>query len=189
MMNERRLARHEVIMAGVGGRGVLMAGLLLAQAGLPEYGNVVWLPSYASAMRGGPCECTVILSQDGIASPVLSRSQAIIIVEPGQLQAFEGRVRPGGIAVVESSGLSRRMQRDDVTAHYVPAVEKAVSLGNPQVANLVLLGMYLGLTGAVSPGAIDFVLEKRLAGRGREKLLDLNKRALREGVALTLDSG
>jgi 2-oxoglutarate ferredoxin oxidoreductase subunit gamma len=179
--------RHDVIMAGVGGRGVLMAGLLLAQAGMTEYRNVLWFPSYASTMRGGPCECTVILSNNSIASPMLSRAQAVIIMETSQAEPFENRVQPGGIAVVESTGLSEKMRRDDITTLYIPAVERAVALGNAQVMNLLLLGAYLETTRVLSPEAIDNVLENRLAGRGREQLLALNKRALREGMKAARD--
>ena len=186
-MNRTGPMRHDVIMAGVGGRGVLMAGLLLAQAGMTEYGTVLWFPSYASTMRGGPCECTVILSNNSIASPMLSRAQAVIVMEASQAEPFENRVQPGGIAVVESTGLSEKMGRDDITTLYIPAVEKAVALGNAQVANLLLLGAYIETTRVVSPEAIDRVLENRLAGRGREQLLTLNKRALREGMKAARD--
>jgi len=187
----REAIRHEVIMAGVGGRGVLMAGLLLAQAGMTEYPNVLWFPSYATAMRGGPCECTVVLSNSAIASPALSRAQAVIIMERSEVKPFQSRVRSGGIAIVESTGVPEKMDRDDITAVYVPAVEKAVALGNAQVANLLLLGAYVEMTRAVSstpvvsPEAIDRVLEQRLAGR--EQILDLNRRALREGMDAARD--
>jgi 2-oxoglutarate ferredoxin oxidoreductase subunit gamma len=179
--------RHDVIMAGVGGRGVLMAGLLLAQAGMTEYRNVLWFPSYASTMRGGPCECTVILSNNSIASPMLSRTQAVIIMETSQAEPFENRVQSGGIAIVESTGLSEKMRRDDITTLYIPAVERAVALGNAPVMNLLLLGAYIETTRVLNPEAIDKVLENRLAGRGREQLLALNKHALREGMKAARD--
>jgi len=187
-MKQERTTRHEVIMAGVGGRGVLMAGLLLAQAGMAEYDNVLWFPSYAGAMRGGPCECTVILSNDGIASPILPQAEAVIVMEISQVKRFENRIRPGGIAVVESTGLTEKMERDDIAVSYVPGIEKAVALGNAQVANLLLLGAYLEKTRVIDPEAIDGVLEKRLAGRGREQLLALNKQALRDGMRVARDT-
>ena len=179
-MNQERINRHDVIMAGVGGRGVLMAGLLLAQAGMAEYENVLWFPSYASAMRGGPCECTVILSRNGIASPILPQAEAVIIMETSQVKSFANRIRPGGITIVESTGLAERIERDDIAAFYIPGIEKAVAMGNVQVANLILLGAYLETTRVIDPEAIDAVLQKRLAGR--KQLLALNRQALREGM-------
>ena len=85
------VVRHDVIMGGIGGRGVLMAGLLLARAAMGQYENVVWFPSYASAMRGGPCECTVILSSDRIASPLLTQTGTVVIIDASQLNTFGNR--------------------------------------------------------------------------------------------------
>lgn len=187
-MEKEEPSRYEVIMAGVGGRGVLMAGLLLAQAAMVKYHNVLWFPSYAGAMRGGPCECTVILSDNDIASPILPQAQAVIVMETSQAKLFGSRVRPDGVLVVESTGLSEKIDRKDITVLYIPGVEKAVALGNAQVGNLFLLGAYLEATQVISLGAIDRVLEKRMASRGREQLLALNKRALREGMKLARDA-
>lgn len=181
-------ARHEVIMAGVGGRGVLMVGLLLAQAAMAKYPNVLWFPSYASAMRGGPCECTVVFSNDGIASPILPQAQAVIIMETSQVKPFEGRVRPGGLMVVESTGLPQKVERQDITVLYIPGIEKAIALGNVQVANFFLFGAYLETTRVIDSGAIDEALEKRMSGRGREQLLALNKQVLREGMKLAREA-
>jgi len=100
-----KASRHDVIMTGVGGKGVLTAGLLLAQAGMARYRNVLWFPSYQAAMRGGPSECTVILSDEDIASPILTQAQALVVMDSSQLRAFEGRVKPGGILITESAGL------------------------------------------------------------------------------------
>jgi len=183
-MAKEKPVRHEVIMAGVGGRGVLMAGLLLAQAAMAEYRNVLWFPSYASAMRGGPCECTVVLSHNSIASPILPQARAVIVMETSQVKPFENRVKPGGVMVVESTALSQKVERKDISVIYVPGIEKAVALGNPQVSNLFLLGAYLEAGKVISPEAIEGVLEKRLSDRGQEELLSINKRALREGMSL-----
>jgi len=130
--------RHEVLMTGVGGKGVLTAGQLLAQAGMSRYKYVLWFPSYQAAMRGGPCECTVVLSEEEIASPILSQAQSLVVMEPSQLKPFEHRVYPGGLLLIEEAGFSGEC-RSDVNLVVVPAVETAVRLGNPQVANLILL--------------------------------------------------
>ncbi|MFQ5827514.1 MAG: 2-oxoacid:acceptor oxidoreductase family protein [Dehalococcoidia bacterium] len=174
--------RHDVIMTGVGGKGVLTAGLLLAQAGMARYRNVLWFPSYQAAMRGGPSECTVILSDEDIASPILTQAQALVVMDPSQLQAFEGRVKPGGILITESAGLKEAISRKDVQTFTIPAVEAALGLGEIQTSNLFLLGAYLALTGAIPPELGEGELEKRFSSR--EKALRLNKQALRQGMSL-----
>jgi 2-oxoglutarate ferredoxin oxidoreductase subunit gamma len=175
--------RHDVLMAGVGGKGVLTAGLLLAQAAMDHYQSVLWFPSYQAAMRGGPCECTVILSQDEIASPILTQAEALVVMEPSQLKPFEGRLAPAGLLIAESAGL----QRDAITRHdarlvLVPAVEAALEMGETQVSNFVLLGAYLELVPALPLEIVEAHLERRYAGR--EKALSLNLAALRRGAHL-----
>ncbi len=174
--------RHDVIMTGVGGKGVLTAGLLLAQAGMARYRNVVWFPSYQAAMRGGPSECTVILSDDDIASPILTQADALVVMDASQLKTFESRLKPGGILITESADLGDKISRKDVQTVTIPAVEKALGLGEIQTSNLFLLGAYLALTGAVPTELIEGELEKKFSGK--EKALRLNKQALHHGMSL-----
>lgn len=174
------LFRHEVIMAGVGGKGVLVAGLLLAQAAMAKYRNVVWFPSYASSMRGAPCECTVIFSAEKIASPVPAQAEAIIVFSPSQLKPFERRVRPGGIILVENAGFSGETEKQDVRILLVPAVAVSMELGDSRAANLVLLGAYIRVTEVLPPELVEAELNRRFSG---EEAL-LNQRAFREGMKL-----
>lgn len=176
------MARYDVIMTGIGGKGVLTAGLLLAQVGMNRYKNVLWFPSYQAAMRGGPCECTVVLSDDDIASPVLSQTQALVVMEATQLKSFQDRVKPGGLLIMEKAGLKERVERRDVQVIEIPAVEWAVNMGDSQASNLVLLGAYIKLTGAIPLSLMEAELEKRFAGKA--KALAVNKKALHEGARL-----
>ena len=178
--------RFEVIMAGVGGRGVLMAGELLARAALSVYPYASWLPSYTAAMRGGPCECTVILSEEEIASPIVSKVASVVVMEPTQLKSFLGRLKPGGLLIVEISGLEEKVDRDDVTVLKVPALAIADRVGNPQAANLVLLAAYIEATKAIPLGLVEAELEKRLGAN--EKVKAINRAALREGTKLAASS-
>lgn len=171
-------------MAGIGGRGVLLAGLLFVRAGSQRYQHVSWMPSYSAAMRGGPCEATVILSDTPIASPMLVKSQSLIVMESSQLGRYVDRVRRGGLLIIESAGLRDKVARDDIQAIYLPAIEKSVELGDVRVGNLILLGAYIKLSGAVAPELIEAELEKRMGGASRQELLATNKRALRLGMEL-----
>lgn len=179
------VVRHDVMMGGVGGRGVLMAGLLLARAAMGQYENVVWFPSYASAMRGGPCECTVILSSDRIASPLVTQPGAVVIIDASQLNMFEDRVQPGGFIITESAGAPERISREDVKFIRISGVENAVAIGSAQAANLVLLGAYIEFTRAVAPELIEG--EMKQSGGGVAKALALNREAFRCGLNLAAD--
>ncbi len=181
MQQNNPIRRAEVVMAGIGGRGVLLAGKLLAEAAMSSFSHVIWFPSYAAAMRGGPCECTVIISEAEIASPVLSTSEAVIIMEDSQLNDFISRVKPGGMLFIDSSIVNNTIKRSDIEVVSVPATELALKLGEGQVSNLVLLGAYLEKRKIISIGAVEAELGSKLAGR-KEALLNLNKLALAEGA-------
>jgi 2-oxoglutarate ferredoxin oxidoreductase subunit gamma len=173
-----------VIIAGLGGEGVLMVGQLLAQAGLHQYRNVVYFPSYATSMRGGAVECTVILSHRRIGSPVLTQAETLLMMDVSQLQYFENRLQPRGILILESSRLEpgQGVKRQDVHVINVPALRMAIDLGDARATNLILLGAYIRATKALSPQYIEAELERRLLGRGEEALLSLNKKAFRAGL-------
>jgi 2-oxoglutarate ferredoxin oxidoreductase subunit gamma len=171
--------RAEVIIAGIGGQGILLTGLILAEAGLNEYLHIVWTPSYATRVRGGPCECTIILSQEEIYSPLLSRSSVAILASPFYLKPFENRVRPGGLIFIESSGLVDQVNRQDIEIKAVPAQEIALSLGNKLASNMVLLGAYVAVTNAISPASIEKKLAEKFAHKsailsGKLSLKELN---------------
>jgi len=175
--------KHNVIMAGIGGRGVMVAALTLARAALEKYPYVTWLPSMTTAQRGGPCEATVVFANYPVASPLVWRPEALVIMETSQLKPFIPRLRPGGVLITESAGLEEDIARDDIRVVKVPALARAVELtGDTQAANLVLLGAYLQVTGALPPELVEKQLEERFAGR--EDILSRNLNAFREGLAL-----
>lgn len=161
-----------------------MAGQLLAQAGIYQYRNVVYFPSYATSMRGGSVECTVILSHRRIGSPVATQAEALVMVDVSQLQYFENRLQPGGFLILESSRLEagQGVKRQDVRVINVPALRMATDLGDARATNLILLGAYIRATKALSPQYIETELERRLLDRGQEALLRLNKKAFRAGL-------
>lgn len=180
-MGQRRPKRYEVIMAGLGGGGILTSGLLLASAAVNHYRHVSWFPSYAISKRGGLVECTVIYSNEEIASPLISQATAVIVAEAAQFAAFEGRVRSGGLMLVESAGLQAQPGRNDIQVVRVPAIETAIRLsGTSQGANLVLLGAFTEVTQAIPAELIHAELEKSFSG----KVLESNLKAFEGGRRL-----
>jgi 2-oxoglutarate ferredoxin oxidoreductase subunit gamma len=175
-------SRYEVIMAGIGGQGVLTAGQLLAEAAMTDYTYVTWLPSYRAAVRGGASECTVIFSKEEIASFLLSQADVVMVMAVSQLPTFLDRVKPKGSLIFETAGFKGEMKRTDIQLFPIPAIETANRMGNVQAANLIFLGSYLEITKALPIERIHFQLEKKFVGK--ERALAFNKEALEKGVEI-----
>ena len=179
-MGQELTARGEVIMTGLGGGGILTAGLLLASAAVTKYKNVTWFPSYAISKRGGLVECTVIYSNEEISSPLLSQAEVIIIAESTQFKDFESRVRPGGTMIIESAGFQAGSKKEGIPVIKVPAIETSIHItGTSQGANLVLLGVFVEATHTIPAELIQSELEKSFAGK--EEALKKNLRVFEEG--------
>ena len=131
----------EIICSGFGGQGVLVAGMILADAGMEEGKNVTWYPSYGSEMRGGTANCNVKISAEEIASPYCGKLDILYTLNDAAIDKFEGQLKPGGILLVNST-LARpnRKYRDDITVVKVPATDIATELGNIRGTNIVMLG-------------------------------------------------
>jgi 2-oxoglutarate ferredoxin oxidoreductase subunit gamma len=174
-------------MAGIGGKGVLMAGELLARAGLKKYQYISWFPTYYSSKRGGPVECTVILSDVEIASPLVPKVDVLVVMEQSQLEPLADRVKSGGTILIESADLKSQAPSDDVTLIEISATETAMKMGDIQVANMVLLGAYIQLTDVLSVDSVLQELEERLAGK--EEVLNVNKDAIMAGADIIKTRG
>jgi 2-oxoglutarate ferredoxin oxidoreductase subunit gamma len=171
--------QNDVIMAGFGGQGILLIGKMLAYAGMREGKEVSWLPSYGPEMRGGTANCTVVISDRPVGSPVIRSPRAVVAMNLPSLDKFEPDVRTGGLLLVNTSLINRRPTRDDVTVVDVPANEIANELGNPRGANMVALGAYLGATAAVSLDGVIEVIRETFAGK--PGVIDVNITALHRG--------
>lgn len=172
-----------VLIAGFGGQGVLSTGQLLAYAGMVEGKHVAWIPSYGPEMRGGTANCGVSVSTTPISSPVVSEPTVLIAMNRPSLEKFEPWVVPGGLIMVNSSLIKIKVKRTDVRIIYVPANDLAEELGNSKVANNIILGALLEMTGVVSPEAVMESL-KSVLPPARHKLIPINQEALEMGAKL-----
>src|SRR5512133_3706502 len=136
----------EIIIAGFGGQGVMVAGQLLAHAGMEEGKQVAWIPSYGPEMRGGTANCTVIISDEEVGSPVVTNPGIASVLNLPSLDKYEPLVQPGGLLLYNSSIIDRRPERTDLRVVAIPANDEAAALGNPRLANTIMLGALLGLT-------------------------------------------
>jgi len=169
------------IFAGFGGQGVLLMGQLLAYAGMLEEKEVSWLPSYGPEMRGGTANCAVVISDEPVASPVVTKATSVIAMNRPSLDKFEDAVQEGGMIFINSSIIDKKSERSDISAYYVPCNEIAEELGNPRVANMVMLGAYIEKTKCVD---IENVLQALLYKLGEKKahLIPMNREALLKGA-------
>ena len=191
--SEEDAMQNDVIIAGFGGQGVLLIGKMLAYAGMREGKEVSWLPSYGPEMRGGTANCTVVISDKPVGSPVVERPRAAMVLNLPSLDKFESTVKPGGLLVINSSLINRGRARTDVTWSRCRPTRSPTSSANPRGANMVALGAFLGATHAVSLEAVDDAdprdLRRQAEGdRGEPdgaapRLRDRRARARRSGAA------
>ncbi len=151
-----------VKIAGFGGQGVLSAGMFLAKGAIAEGLNASWLPSYGPEMRGGKAYASVILSRKQIGSPVVEKPNVLLAMNLPSLLAFEEDVQPGGVILVNSSIIDRKVTRDDVTALYVPASDIAKSGGLIAASNMVMLTVYLAYTGTLQVETIKKMIPQNV---------------------------
>jgi 2-oxoglutarate ferredoxin oxidoreductase subunit gamma len=171
----------EILIAGFGGQGVLFCGQLLAYAGMDQGKEVTWIPSYGPEMRGGTANCTVIIADEEIGSPLVQFPKAIIAMNLPSLDKYEAEVKSGGVLVINSSMVNRPPRRTDLRWVLVPGNEIAEGLGDRRMTNMVLLGALLANLPVLPIEAIEKALEAHLPKR-HHHLLAVNYQALAKGA-------
>ncbi len=173
--------KKEFIFAGFGGQGMLLIGKFLALACMNDGKHVSWLPSYGPEMRGGTANCSVIVSDEEVASPMVDKADVIIAMNEPSLDKFEEKVRPGGILVINSSIIDRKSVRDDIDVVYCNALHLAEEVGNPKGANVAILGAMLKKCPVVSTELMVDAIREEL-GEKKARFLEGNKKALLAGM-------
>lgn len=175
------MASQEVIFAGFGGQGILSMGKFLAYAGMDANKNVSWLPSYGPEMRGGTANCSVIVTDDQVGSPIVTKPTSVVVMNRPSLDKFEKTLVKGGLLIIDSNLVDRDIERTDIEVIKIPAQDEAAKVGSAQIANMVLLGALVAKTQIVS---MDELLEA-LKAHGKEKFFEINKKALEIGASYT----
>jgi 2-oxoglutarate ferredoxin oxidoreductase subunit gamma len=178
----------ELLLAGFGGQGMLLAGKILAQAAMDEGLEVSWLPSYGPEMRGGTANVIVCLSPEPIGSPLVARPQGLVAMNRPSLEKFAPNVRPGGVIVVNRTLIDVDAGRDDCTIIEVESRELAKEHGSERSANIVVLGAWLGATGALPQEAVERAIANEFAGK-KQAIIDANVAAFRAGVEVGRSAG
>ncbi len=178
---------REIIIAGFGGQGIMVAGQLLSYAGMMEGKHVSWIPSYGPEKRGGTANCSVVISHKPVLSPLIFEPTSVIVFNRPSLEKFQSWVKPGGNIFVNNSLADGVLNRKDLRVFSIPANYIADNLGNLQVANMIMLGAYITITKVVKVNSIKEGL-KTILPKSRHQLIPLNVLALKEGAKAVLDN-
>ncbi|MBR5610298.1 MAG: 2-oxoacid:acceptor oxidoreductase family protein [Bacteroidales bacterium] len=173
--------KEEIIIAGFGGQGILSMGKILAYGGIMQDQEVTWMPSYGREMRGGTCNVCVILSDNKISSPILSKYDTAIILNQQSMDKFESRVKPGGLLIYDPNGITRHPERKDITVCKIAAVDEAANLGNAKAYNMIVLGAFLKKKPIVTMENVLKGLKKSLPPR-HHGLIPMNEEAINVGM-------
>ncbi|GHV33491.1 2-oxoglutarate ferredoxin oxidoreductase subunit gamma [Clostridia bacterium] len=171
---------HSILLAGFGGQGILFAGKFLAYLGLLGERQVSWLPSYGPEMRGGTANCSVILSDTPIGSPIVLAPDVLVVMNPPSYDKFEPAAEAGACVFVDSALISREAARTDVKTYRLPATRMAEEHNFKGLANIIMIGKLLGTLGLCSEEEARAAMAKTVPAR-KADLLEKNMDALRLG--------
>ena len=170
-----------ILLAGFGGQGILFTGKVIAYAGMMGGREVSWLPSYGPEMRGGTANCSVCLSDRTIGSPLVTMPDVLVAMNLPSLEKFENDVVPGGLIIVDSSIISKKVERKDVRTVYIGASKIAEDNGLKGAANMVILGRMFRETGFCTAEILDKGLQKSIPPKKAE-LIGNNRKAIQLGI-------
>ena len=170
----------EIILSGFGGQGIMFAGQIMSYAAMDAGREVTWIPSYGPEMRGGTANCTVVIADEEIGSPVVKNPDVALVMNLPSLDKYEPMVKPGGALVINSSMVDRGAARTDITSVSIPCNEIAEELGNPRLANMVAIGALLATQDVLTLKDMETALNNHMPGR-HKNLLPKNVEALSRG--------
>ena len=171
---------HNMIFAGFGGQGVLLAGQLVAEAGMNKGKNVTWMPSYGPEMRGGFANCSVVVSDELIGTPIIQNPDILVAMNQPSMDLFGPRVVSGGTIIYNSSLIKNIPSRDDVALIPLACNEIAASLNQPKTVNMPVLGQIIEVTGLFEIEDMRAVMVNKFGGR-KAALIDVNMQAMELG--------
>lgn len=174
------MSTTQILIAGFGGQGVLFAGKFLAYKGMLEEKQISWLPSYGPEMRGGTANCSVIISDTPVGSPIVTQPDVLVAMNLPSFDKYENDTVSGGVILVDSSLVERKAIRDDVNIFYIPATRMAQDAGFPTLANMILVGKLLRECPEMGYENTESALKKVVSAKHMD-LFDLNLKAIDMG--------
>jgi 2-oxoglutarate ferredoxin oxidoreductase subunit gamma len=171
----------KIILSGFGGQGVMFIGKVLAYAAMEGDLQVCWIPSYGPEMRGGTANCSVIISDEEIHSPVIELADAAIVLNQPSYEKFLPRIKPGGVIVLNSSIVAPDKVREDIEIISIPATDIANEMGKPALANMVSLGALVPKLKLINMGSLQKAMQA-VIGKKKPELYDVNIAAIKKGM-------
>ena len=175
------MSAKQFLLSGFGGQGILFTGKMLAYKGLIEDKQVSWLPSYGPEMRGGTASCSVIISDEPVGSPIVSKPDILVAMNLPSLDKFEDAVVPGGMIFYDSSLVEREVKRTDVKVYPVPATKLAGKNGFATLANMILMGKIFQVLGEFEEEQVQKTLTKVISAK-RADMIEVNLKAMSLGA-------
>lgn len=173
---------QRIILAGSGGQGIMLLGRILAQSCMKENKFVTWLPCYGAEVRGGAAYCMVVISDAEIGSPYIDKADILIIMNGPSFARFKHRLRNKGLLIINSSLIKQGIERTGNALKY-PFTDIAIRLGSIKVANMVALGCLIAHKPLVNFRSVSEAISD-IAPHNKKHLIEINIRALKEGVSL-----
>jgi len=174
--------QKEIIIAGFGGQGVLFGGQVLAVAAMDAGKEVTWIPSYGPEMRGGTANCTVVIADEEIGSPLVEHPPLAVALNLPSFDKYEELLQPGGTLVVNQSMVDRGPKRADIIVLMIPCNQIAEEIGSRKLVNMVAIGALVSALPELGLGALEKALTDHLPAR-HKAMLEKNHEALRRGFA------
>ena len=171
----------EMIFAGFGGQGVMLMGQILAYAGMLEGQQVSWFPAYGPEMRGGTANCSIIIGDEPVGTPIVTEPSVVVAMNLPSLDKFEPMLHADGTLLINSSLIDRKPHRTDINTYYVPCNDIAQELGNLKVANMVMVGAIIAASGVVDIDSVISVLAKKIF-KNKPQVMPINEQAIRRGL-------
>jgi 2-oxoglutarate ferredoxin oxidoreductase subunit gamma len=177
---------EEIIIAGFGGQGVLSMGKIMAYSGVMQDMEVSWMPSYGPEMRGGTANVIVIISNERISSPIIKHFDTAILLNQQSLDKFENSLKPGGVLIYDSNGITRHPERKDITIYRVDATEEAAKMKSSRTFNMIVLGGFIKVKPIIKLENVIKGLKKSLPER-YHYLIPMNEKALVRGEEIIME--
>jgi len=170
------MATYKMFFAGLGGQGIMLMGQMVGSAAIHEDKESTFFPSYGPEMRGGTANCTVIVSDKAISNPVISESDCVVAMTLPSLLKFEPTLKPGGVLFINTSMIHQKPKRTDIEIYEIPVTDMANEMGNPRIANMIMLGAFVRVTNIVRAQDVEEVIREFFGTKGAE-LVELNLKA------------
>lgn len=170
----------QILIAGFGGQGILFSGKFLAYEGLIDNKEVSWLPSYGPEMRGGTANCSIIISDTKIGSPIVDKPDILIAMNAPSFDKYINEIKPGGKVFVDSSLIDKKSERNDIEAYYIPATKLASEKSLNGLANMIMIGLMIKNTDIIPKENIEKAMKKVVSAK-KQNLFDLNMSAVELG--------